>query len=160
MNLFQELNPLSIGAQLPILSLTPLLAKLSRHLVQVSLSVRDMKSEKSLSLNSSYFQKYVNNFRFYRPDSTSFILVNFITYSNKLLDLIGCMCVSFIYVHYNLKIFMVHLMFFQGCPIVQVDGYVEHSTPENLIKRRFCLGALTNLQGKEVCEITRQHIGK
>ena len=41
----------------------------------------------------------------------------------------------------------------------QVDGYVEHSTPENLIKRRFCLGALTNLQGKEVCEITRQHIG-
>jgi len=47
-----------------------------------------------------------------------------------------------------------------GCPIVQVDGYVEHSTPENLIKRRFCLGALTNLQGKEVCEITRQHIGR
>ena len=43
----------------------------------------------------------------------------------------------------------------RGCPIVQVDGYVEQSDPS-----RFCLGALSNVQRKEVSEVTMLHIGK
>ncbi len=43
----------------------------------------------------------------------------------------------------------------RDCPLVQVDGYVEQNN-----KSRFCLGALSNVQRKEVSEITRLHIGK
>ena len=43
----------------------------------------------------------------------------------------------------------------KGCPLVQIDGYVDQSD-----QSRFCLGALSNVQRKEVSEETRLHIGK
>ena len=43
----------------------------------------------------------------------------------------------------------------RGCTLVTVDGYTEQND-----KTRFCLGALSNVQRKDVSEITRLHIGQ